>query len=99
MATTTESVTITKAALKGSESREISPNRGQSIEDLIAAGDNSMTQAAFRKRYNIDRASQVQLKKIAFMRYQHPDLQQISTFLKGMALMQIPPPNVVCVSR
>ena len=46
-----------------------------------------MSQAEFRKAYKIDAASQIKLNKILFMKYQHPDLQEISTFLKGTYLI------------
>ena len=74
---------MSRTALEGYRSRDVSPNRGRAVEDFVAVGDNSMTQAEFRKACNVDPASQVKLNKIAFMRYQHPDLQQISTLLKG----------------
>ncbi|MCJ1297874.1 hypothetical protein MMC08_000662 [Hypocenomyce scalaris] len=79
MATTTEMMT-------GFQSREVSPNRGKSMDDHIAGGDDCISQSAFRKRYSMDSAAQIRIMKLVFMRYQHPDLQEITTFLRDFGL-------------
>jgi hypothetical protein len=42
-----------------------------------------MPQDEFRQTYGIDTSTQINLVKIVFMRYQHPDLEKTKTFLKG----------------
>ncbi len=42
-----------------------------------------MTQHEFRKNYHVDMSRQIELVKLVFMRYQHPDMQEMKTFLKG----------------
>ena len=64
-------------------SREPSPNRGASIPDFQAIGENHVKKADWLKDRNIDQIAQVKLVKLAHMRYQHPDLAQITTFLRG----------------
>ncbi|KAJ9610435.1 hypothetical protein H2200_005212 [Cladophialophora chaetospira] len=71
------------------QSREISPNRGFMLADSVETDDIHMSQADFRDKYNIDKAKQIKLSKLAFMRYQHPDLQQIKTFLKDFGLFKV----------
>jgi hypothetical protein len=39
---------------------------------------------AWRARNNIDVTRQIKLVKISHMRYQHPDLEEITRFLEGM---------------
>ena len=53
------------------------------MDDHIAGGDDCISQSAFRKRYSMDSAAQIRIMKLVFMRYQHPDLQEITTFLRG----------------
>jgi hypothetical protein len=62
---------------------EVPPNRGKSIEDYIAAGDFHMNQTEFQNTYGVDPSRQIRLVKILFMRYQHPGLKEVTTFLNG----------------
>lgn len=64
-------------------SREPSPNRGASVPEAEAIPPHRETQTAWRKRNNIDPAKQIRLVKISHMRYRHPDLSAITTFLRG----------------
>ncbi|KAH8692361.1 trihydroxytoluene oxygenase [Talaromyces proteolyticus] len=64
----------------------ISPNRGASVEDHLAASDLSMNQVTFHEAYKIRPETQIKLIKISFMRYQHPDLDVITTFLLNFGL-------------
>lgn len=67
-------------------SREQSPNRGASIADLQAIGDEREDLAAWQSRVGIDASKQIRLVKLAHMRYQHPDLSQITTFLRDFGM-------------
>lgn len=53
------------------------------IPDHVEAGEVQMSQNEFRTKYGIDASKQVKLVKVVFMRYQHPDLQEIKIFMKG----------------
>ncbi|KAK5746808.1 hypothetical protein LTR17_000438 [Elasticomyces elasticus] len=57
------------------------PNVGKSIPDVEAIGDDSEPLTQWQKRNNIDPANQVKLVRLSHMRYQHPDLDEITTFL------------------
>lgn len=59
-------------------------NHGASISDLVAIGDEQESLQEWRKRCDIEKSSQIRLVKLAHMRYQHPDLTQITTFLHGI---------------
>ena len=65
------------------QSRGPSPNRGASVPDFVAIGPESESQESWRKSNNIDKTNQVKIVKVSHMRYQHPDLQEITTFLRG----------------
>ena len=75
------------APSNGYVSREVSPNRGTSIEDYIADGEDQCSQQALMAEFDIIPDRQVRIVKLLFMRYQHPDLQKISTFLRGQKHM------------
>ena len=64
-------------------SREVSPNRGKAIEDFIAGADGCVKQQEFRETFNIDASKQIRIERLVFVRYQHPDLEYISIFLRG----------------
>ena len=66
-------------------SRETSPNRGESQQDLKAVSSDRESIEAWRAREGIDISQQVRIVKISHMRYQHPDLAVITKFLKGMS--------------
>ncbi|KAK3663876.1 hypothetical protein LTR22_005337 [Elasticomyces elasticus] len=57
------------------------PNVGKSIPDIEAIGDDSEPLTQWQKRNSIDPANQVKLVRLSHMRYQHPDLEEITTFL------------------
>lgn len=59
-------------------------NHGASIPDLIAMGDEQENVTDWQRRCGINKDSQIRLVKLTHMRYQHPDLDQITTFLQGM---------------
>ncbi|KAL9108107.1 MAG: hypothetical protein Q9227_007082 [Pyrenula ochraceoflavens] len=65
------------------------PNRGSSVPDTIALGPDYETQDEWRRSMGIDKAAQVKIVKLSHMRYQHEDLEKITTFLQGVSLRQI----------
>lgn len=64
-------------------SRGPSPNRGASVPDNEAMGPESTAQQKWIRENNIDKSKWVRLVKVSHMRYQHEDLNVITTFLKG----------------
>lgn len=64
-------------------SRGPSPNRGASVPDNEAAGEESTTQQKWLQENGVDKSKWVKLKRLSHMRYQHEDLNVITTFLKG----------------
>ncbi|KAH8700878.1 trihydroxytoluene oxygenase [Talaromyces proteolyticus] len=57
------------------------PNHGASVPDVVAIGDEAEDLSSWQKRSAINKENQIRLVKLAHMRYQHPDLEQITTFL------------------
>ncbi|EON65740.1 hypothetical protein W97_04979 [Coniosporium apollinis CBS 100218] len=68
------------------QSRGPSPNRGSSLPDFQAIGPDSEKKSAWREARGIDQSKQVKITKLSHMRYQHPDVQQITTFLRDFGL-------------
>ena len=62
---------------------EIAPNSGRGIEDYVFEEGGGVTQAELRQTFGIDTTTQIKLKKLVYMRYQHPDLKEITTFMRG----------------
>lgn len=71
------------ASSKTTHSREVSPNRGASVKDIVAIGEEQEALIAWRKREGIKPEEQIKLTKVAHMRYRHPDLAEIGQFMKG----------------
>jgi hypothetical protein len=59
------------------------PNSGASVPDITANGDQLESQAAWLKERKIDVDGRIQLTKLSHVRYQHPNLDEISQFLSG----------------
>lgn len=59
------------------------PNRGASVSDLVAVGPEKQSLEDWKKQNNIDASKQIKLVKLSHVRYQHPDLDKITTFLQG----------------
>jgi hypothetical protein len=59
------------------------PNLGAAVPDYVAVGDKQEDIQKWRIRNNIDLSKQVRLVKLAYVWYQHPDLEQITQFLHG----------------
>lgn len=72
----------------GQPSREPSPTRGAQVPDHIenAPSSGCPSLSEWRKSRGIDPAQQVKLVKLAHMRYQHPDLKQITVFLRDFGM-------------
>ena len=60
---------------------QVQPNRGASISDIDAIGNDWQMVEEWRRANNIDTAGQIRLIKLAHMRYEHPDLEEITAFL------------------
>lgn len=80
----TRALSHTLQPSNGAISRGPSPNRGASVSDVEAIGPDSDSKRAWQKKRGIDTAKQVRIVKVSHMRYQHPDLNKITTFLRGM---------------
>ena len=59
-------------------------NHGASVPDIVAIGPERENITDWQQRCTINRSKQIRLVKLAHMRYQHPDLDQITTFLQGI---------------
>ncbi|KAH8689430.1 Glyoxalase/Bleomycin resistance protein/Dihydroxybiphenyl dioxygenase [Talaromyces proteolyticus] len=64
----------------------IEHNQGTAVPDYIAVGKESEAQATWRKREGIKPENQIKLAKLAHMRYQHPNLDEITVFLKDFGM-------------
>lgn len=56
---------------------------GSEVQDTVAVGPEQESLQAWRERCNIKTESQIRLVKLSHMRYQHPDLDEITMFLQG----------------
>lgn len=65
----------------------VRPNHGASVPDVIAIGGEHETATQWQERCGIKKENQIRLVKLAHMRYQHPDIDQITTFLEGMLIV------------
>ncbi|KAJ5333459.1 uncharacterized protein N7506_007242, partial [Penicillium brevicompactum] len=61
-------------------------SHGASVADIVAIGPESESVQAWRERCGIETNSQIRLVKLAHMRYQHPDLQEITVFLQDFGM-------------
>ncbi|KAF1954671.1 trihydroxytoluene oxygenase [Byssothecium circinans] len=67
-------------------SRDPSPARGTSLPQDAAIPLDRQSLRAWQASQNIDRNAQIKITRIAHMRYQHPDLAEITTFLKDFGM-------------
>ncbi|OAL54156.1 putative 2,3-dihydroxybiphenyl-1,2-dioxygenase or glyoxalase/bleomycin resistance protein-like protein [Pyrenochaeta sp. DS3sAY3a] len=67
-------------------SRDPSPNRGSSVPQLTAIPTPRKPLRQWQQENNIDRAAQIKLTKLVHMRYQHPNLDEITTFLRDFGM-------------
>ncbi|KAJ5918025.1 Glyoxalase/Bleomycin resistance protein/Dihydroxybiphenyl dioxygenase [Penicillium verhagenii] len=61
----------------------VQPNRGASVPDVVAVGDQNASQVEWLAKQQINIEDRINLKKLSHMRYQHPDLEEIQTFMIG----------------
>lgn len=59
------------------------PNTGRSLKAALASGPDSLSQREWRATHGIKESEQIKLVRIAHVRYQHPDLEKATIFLKG----------------
>ncbi|KAL3455997.1 Glyoxalase/Bleomycin resistance protein/Dihydroxybiphenyl dioxygenase [Aspergillus heterothallicus] len=59
---------------------------GASIDDTVAIGSDSVPLSVWKQQSKIDTKNQIRLVKLSHMRYQHPDLEEITTFLKDFGM-------------
>lgn len=62
----------------------VQPNRGATVPDVVAVGKEQVSRAEWLAKQGINPDDRIQLKKLSHMRYQHPDLDEIQTFMIGM---------------
>ncbi|KAF2743048.1 hypothetical protein M011DRAFT_529454 [Sporormia fimetaria CBS 119925] len=67
-------------------SRDPSPNRGTALSQEDAIPPIRKPLRAWQSENNIDTSSQIKLRRISHMRYQHPDLDEITTFLRDFGM-------------
>jgi hypothetical protein len=75
----------TCAALQN-PSRETSPNRGSSVPQAEAIPKPCKPLRQWQEEQKIDRTMQIKLTKLVHMRYQHPRLDDITTFLRDFGM-------------
>ncbi|CEO59882.1 Putative Trihydroxytoluene oxygenase [Penicillium brasilianum] len=64
----------------------VQPNHGASVPDIVAMGSEGENVTQWQERCGIKKENQIRLVKLAHMRYQHPDLDQITTFLEDFGM-------------
>lgn len=62
----------------------VAANHGASVPDIVAIGPDRENITEWQTRCGINRNEQIRLVKLSHMRYQHPDLEQITIFLEGI---------------
>ncbi|KAH8548136.1 trihydroxytoluene oxygenase [Umbelopsis sp. PMI_123] len=63
------------------------PNTYSLVPDTVEAHGTSESHDDFLEEFSIDQEAQIRLVKIAHMRYQHPDLEEITTFLLDFGMV------------
>ncbi|KAL4941278.1 hypothetical protein BDV06DRAFT_212813 [Aspergillus oleicola] len=66
---------------------DLEASSGASVPDIIAIGPEQENVQAWRERCGIIPDRQIRLVKLAHMRYQHPDLDEITTFLQDFGMV------------
>ncbi|KAH7110236.1 Glyoxalase/Bleomycin resistance protein/Dihydroxybiphenyl dioxygenase [Dactylonectria macrodidyma] len=64
-------------------------NAGASVPDTEAIGPNGQSIAEWRQERGIDPAQQIHAVRLVHMRYQHPDLKSIRTFLHDFGMRAV----------
>lgn len=79
---TTNGIDVTQEAARPSSP---APNHGTHVADVDSMDYNEPV-ATWRQRTGIDPSKQIKLVKLVHMRYQHPDLDVITTFLRHFGM-------------
>lgn len=61
-------------------------SHGGTIPDVVAIGPDHQTLSAWRDSHAIDTSKHVKILRVSHMRYRHPDLEHISTFLQDFGM-------------
>ncbi|QIW95635.1 hypothetical protein AMS68_001153 [Peltaster fructicola] len=77
-------VTITEA--DGSQTELAKFNTGASVQDTQVLGEQAERLTSWYERNGIVSGDRVQIVKLSHMRYQHPDLEVITTFLRDFGM-------------
>ncbi|KAL7908464.1 Glyoxalase/Bleomycin resistance protein/Dihydroxybiphenyl dioxygenase [Trichoderma velutinum] len=64
-------------------------NAGASVPDTEANGPSGQSIAEWRRKNGIDPSLQIRTVRLVHMRYQHPDLKTISTFLNDFGMRAV----------
>jgi hypothetical protein len=78
----------------------IQPSRGATVPDVVAVGKEQVSRAEWLAKQGINPDDRIQLKKLSHMRYQHPDLDEILTFMIGKSCSSSQTPSkviLICV--
>ncbi|PYH80332.1 trihydroxytoluene oxygenase [Aspergillus uvarum CBS 121591] len=59
---------------------------GASLPDIMAIGPDHESIVTWKQRCGIQREKQIRLVRLVHMRYQHPDLEEITTFLQDFGM-------------
>lgn len=67
---------------------DFKPNAGVSLQDREAEGRGEKGEliSEWQKRKGIDKSKQIKIIKVSHMRYQHPELEKITKFLKDFGM-------------
>jgi hypothetical protein len=63
----------------------VQPSRGATVPDVVAVGKEQVSRAEWLEKQGIKTENRINLKKLSHMRYQHPNLDEIQTFMIGMS--------------
>lgn len=78
---------VTLTAADGTKTEiDLAPNKGASVSDQQATPEIRTSLDQWYKDHGIDPSKRVQMVKLAHMRYQHPDLDEITTFLRDFGM-------------
>ena len=65
----------------------VQPNRGATVPDVVAVGKEQVSRVEWLAKQGINPDDRINLKKLSHMRYQHPDLDEIQTFMIGISFL------------
>ncbi|KAF2165395.1 hypothetical protein M409DRAFT_36898 [Zasmidium cellare ATCC 36951] len=63
-------------------------NKGASVQDTALA-KHDLSQTEWRKAWGIDKNAQIRLVRLAFMQYQHPDLEVVKRFMLDFGMTPV----------